>query len=448
MTKPSLAIRALSKWESAHPDYHRTLRGLLSVGAFVVAAKCVGMAKEIAVAARYGVSGIVDAYLLALTVSTWAPSVMISVGAAVLVPRLARLQSGARARAKFLAELNATAVILGTGLLMLTIFAAPWLVPWLSSGLSPASQAATLTMVLRMSPMALLVIGAGLLAIRLQASERHSYALAEAGPALGILLLVLLMPLGSGWRPLVWGTLLGAVLQIGWSGFTARRADGRLEGMSFGLSSPEWRGVYSALGVMTAGSLIASLVTPVDQMFAARLGDGAVAILGYANRLVALVTGLGAVTLARALLPVFSGAAVADQISRGYRQAKRWTWISFACGLVAIAVGWPSAPWIVGIVFERGSFDAGNTKQVVEVLRAFLFHLPFYFGGVVLVQWMLALGLFRRLLYVAMAAIVVKVVLNAALAGPFGIAGIGWSTGGAYAVSFLMQLALIRPGSR
>jgi peptidoglycan biosynthesis protein MviN/MurJ (putative lipid II flippase) len=150
--------------------------------------------------------------------------------------------------------------------------------------------------------------------------------------------------------------------------------------MLFGHSSPEWRGVYSALGVMIARSLIASLVTPVDQMFAARLGDGSVAILGYANRLVALITGLGAVTLARALLPVFSRAAVADQISRGYRQASRWTWISFACGLVAITVGWPSAPWIVGIVFERGSFDAGNTQQVVEVLRAFLFHLPFYFG--------------------------------------------------------------------
>lgn len=46
---------------------------------FVLLGKLAGAVKEMAVAYRYGVSGVVDAYQLAFTVVTWIPGTLVSV---------------------------------------------------------------------------------------------------------------------------------------------------------------------------------------------------------------------------------------------------------------------------------------------------------------------------------------------------------------------------------
>jgi peptidoglycan biosynthesis protein MviN/MurJ (putative lipid II flippase) len=186
------------------------------------------------------------------------------------------------------------------------------------------------------------------------------------------------------------------------------------------------------------------LQTPVDLIFAARVGEGSVAALGYANRIIALATGLGAVAIARSLLPVLSRAAAAGQLELGRLQARRWAWLMLAGGGLVAAIGWLIAPWAVSFLFERGSFTAGDTRVVTSILRASLPQLPFYFGGIVLVQWLAALGRFRQLLYVATAATVAKIGLNAILTAPFQTAGIALATSGMYALTFLMQLTMTR----
>ena len=439
--KQTWAERLPRKWRSAHPNHHRILRGLLSVGAFVMAAKLVAAAKEVAVAARYGVSGVVDAYLLAYTITTWLPTIVVSVGMSVLVPRLVRLSDEAN-RSRFVAELNCTMLILSVALCALTVVAGPWLVPWMSGGLSAASKALTRSMVAELAPLALLTLLAGFMSIRLQAIEHHGYALAEAAPAVGILVFVSLALPGSDPQPLLWGTLVGAAAQVAWTTRMTQRANGALGGLALRHRSPHWQGMYGALGVMAMGSLVLGLTTPVDQIFAARVGEGSVAALGYANRIVALATGLGAVAIGRALLPVLSNAVASREFELGRAQAVRWAWLMLLIGLVAAAVGWQLAPWGVSLLFERGSFTAADTRVVAHILRAALLQLPVFFGGIVLVQWLAALGQFRLLLYVATGAVIAKVALSAALIGPFGTAGIALSTAGMYLISFL-QLALV-----
>jgi peptidoglycan biosynthesis protein MviN/MurJ (putative lipid II flippase) len=414
----------------------------MSVGAFVILAKIVAAAKEMVVAAHYGVSGVVDAYLIALTISTWLPTIVVSIGTCVLVPKLVALTKGSTERKHFIAELNGTTATLAAFLVVLSALAGPWIVPWMMAGMSSANQATTRVMVLQLSPLALLTLAAGLMSIRLQASERHGYALAEAAPAVGILVFVSFALHGTDPGPLLWGTLAGTAAQAVWTSRMSRSAEGTLGGLSLRRTSLQWKGLYGALWIMGFGSLIMGLTVPVDQFFAARLGEGSVAALGYANRVVALATGLGAVAIGRALLPVLCNAVATGQTDLGRDQAVRWAWIALACGVVAAAVGWRLTPWGVALLFERGSFTASDTQVVSTILRASLVQLPFYFGGIVLVQWLTALGRFKPLLYVAVIAILSKILLNAALVGPYGTAGIALSTAVVYALSFFMQLGM------
>jgi peptidoglycan biosynthesis protein MviN/MurJ (putative lipid II flippase) len=442
--KPSRVDRSPRGWRAIHPNHRKILRGVLSVGAFVMAAKLVAAAKEIAVAARYGVSGVVDSYMLAFTIATWLPTIVVSVGTMVLVPRLVALPRGGSDRAGFLGELNGTVLMLGLALVAITAVAGPLLVPLMSVGLSSTSQAATRAMVIQMAPMALLTLAAGLMAIRLQSTERHSYTLAEAAPALGVLIFVSLSSMRSDPQPLVLGTLAGAAVQVVWCSRMSQRAEGTLGGLSLQHRSAQWAGMYGALSVMAIGSVAMGLTTPVDQLFAARVGEGSVAALGYANRVISLLTGLGAVAMGRALLPVLSDAAASGQFELGRTHAVRWAWLMLGAGSLTAAIGWKLAPWGVSLLFERGSFSAADTDVVARILRASLLQLPFYFAGIVLVQWISVLGRFRVLLYVAIAAIAIKAALNAALIHPFGTAGIALSTAAMYALSFLMQMAIVR----
>jgi peptidoglycan biosynthesis protein MviN/MurJ (putative lipid II flippase) len=185
------------------------------------------------------------------------------------------------------------------------------------------------------------------------------------------------------------------------------------------------------------------VTAPIDLAFAARLGEGAIATLGYANRIVGLIIGFGSVVVARALLPVLAGAAADGEHALGSRQARQWAGLLVGLGVAAVAIGWPLAPTAVALVFERGAFNAGDSRAVAHALRFGLLQLPFVFGGLALVQWIAASGRYGVLLAVACLALVVKITMNLLLIHPLGLAGLMAATAAMYAVSFLGQLAFV-----
>jgi peptidoglycan biosynthesis protein MviN/MurJ (putative lipid II flippase) len=416
---------------------------MLSVGAFVLAAKLVAASKEIAVAWRYGVSDTVDAYLLAFTIATWLPTMLWSVSTVVLVPRLVGLDSTS-GRGRFIAELNGTTLLLGVAATLVVLLVGPLAANLIAHQLEASTQALARSIAWQLAPLAVLTVGAGFLSIRLQSREKHGYAFLEAMPAAGILTLVLLSPDSWGVAPLVWGTLAGAALQTLLLARMTAAAEGGLGGVALKHQSPHWRTIYAALGITAVGQAIMSFTTPIDQVFAAQAGNHAIAILGYTNRIIALATGLGAVTIARAALPVLAAATAREGASASRRHALKWSWLMLAAGSLAAAVGWLLAPWCVALLFERGAFTADDTAVVASALRIGLWQLPFYFAGVVLVQWLAAVKRFALIVWASAAGIMTKLATALVLVPTIGLAGVLWSTVAMYATTLLVCYLVMR----
>lgn len=412
---------------------------MASVALFLVGAKLVAAAKEVAVAWRYGIGAEIDAYLLAYTVVTWVPVMVASVGAAVFVPRLVGLARGSRERERFASELNGTFVLIGSAAFVFSIVLGPPLVEFIAGELPDSTRRLAATLVVPLSPIAPLIVLASLAALRLQALERQAYTFLEAMPAVGILVFVVLAPSGSSIGPLIWGTVAGTVLQALWSARMLRGAEGSLGAVRFSHRSGNWSALYGAAGLMALGQLVLGFATPIDQYYAARSGAGAVATLGYASRVLSLAMGLGAVAIARALLPVLSEAKARGKLALGRRQALQWTSLMLGLGAAVVGLGWMLAPWVVALLFERGEFAADDTRRVVDALRIGLFQLPFFFSSIVLVQWIVALGNYRFLLLVAAGAIVVKVAFNEATVDTLGLHAVLWATTAMYAFSWALQ---------
>ena len=265
----------------------------------------------------------------------------------------------------------------------------------------------------------------------LLASARHISSLAEGVPAL--VLLIFIVVTGGRDFALTWGTVLGWSAQLllliallCWAGQWPRARWSR--------RSTHWEPLWTAVGVLAVGHTLASFYELVDNFFAAGLGEGAISLLSYANRLLGIATGLGATIIARATLPIFSDTYASRPTH--YRLLV-WKWVTFAAaaGVAGVILGWQLAPWAVRVLFERGAFDAADSLHVTQLLRIALLQLPAYFPGVVLAWGLAAAGAYRAIGTIAALNLVVKIAANAFLIDRYGLVGIPVSTAIMYGIA-------------
>ncbi len=426
-----------------HADHRRIALGASRVALFLLMGKAVGALKEMAVAWRYGVSDVVDAYQFTLTLANWLPLTLVGACSVVLIPALVRSrQGGSASHARFLGELQAWAWLLGAVVAGGLALAWPLVLRVAGQGLSPAVRDMSLLLILGFAPAALFTIWTGLSAARLRAHERHINTLLDSVPALMILIWVLAAPPGAGVLPLLWGTLLGYALQSVLQMRLARRADAVPVRPHLSRRAPQWSSLAAAAGIMLVGQLAMSFVGPIDQYTAAGLGQNANATLGYAARLLSLMIGLGAASVGRAALPVLADIQARGDAAHARTMALKWSVALLAIGALVVLIGWWLAPWVVSLLFQRGAFTAQDTAVVAHVLRWGLLQLPFYFGVLILVQLLASQNRYGWMAAIAVLNFLVKVWMNAVLAPRMGAAGIMLATSIMYALSYACYLGL------
>lgn len=436
MAKIFLKIRRhLANPES--PNWQIAL-GFFWVGLFVFVGKLAGAAKEMTIAWRYGISATVDAYVFVLNLISWPVSVWFSILTVVLLPLVAQLRGGApRELPRFHAELMGVTVLLGIAIGLFVWLGLPVLFRAGWAGLSGTSLQYALEMTGGLAIVGPLGIMISLFSAWLLAAGKHRNTLFEAIPALVLLLVLLLLP-SSIPEPLLWGTVAGYALHAGALGVSLYQSD-ELPAPRISQRSPAWQYFWASIGVMSLGQALSSMTNLIDQFLVAGLGEGALSTLNYANRILALILGLGATAISRATLPVFS--AVSTQDTKNLAElALRWTIFMFFFGAGVLLVSWLMAPWAVALLFERGAFSPDDTRTVVDILRYSLLQTVFYFPGLVLVS---VLAAQRRHFWIAVSGAVnlfCKVALAFFLVPIFGIRGVVLSTVLMYAISAALLL--------
>ena len=391
-------------------QHRKIAQGFLWVSLFVFLGKLAGAAKEMTIAWRYGVSETVDAYVFVFNLVSWPVSIWFSILTVVLLPLAARLRNDDPSELpRFRAELLGLTLLLGIGLGLLAWFALPEILQ--SSWLSFSSDAVKDALSMARGLVLLVPVGflISLFSAWLLAAGRHRNTLFEAIPAF-FLMVFLLMPSGVVSEPLLWGTVAGFALHMTALAVPLLRY-GELAMPAFVQRSPAWGAFWGGISIMALGQVLMSITNLVDQFFAATLGSGALSILSYANRILALVLGLGATAIGRATLPIFSEMQMHDS-DHAKRLALHWAKLMFGFGLVVSTVCWLIAPWMVGLLFERGAFSEENTREVYSVFRYGLLQIPFYMMALVFVSYMAAQKRYQVLLVSGGIGLAVKILAS------------------------------------
>lgn len=190
---------------------------------------------------------------------------------------------------------------------------------------------------------------------------------------------------------------------------------------------PGSREILRLLGPRTVGSAVYQLSVLVDTALASLsvvVGEGAVAALYYANRLVQLPLAVFGTASAQASLP-----SLAEQAARQDLAAFRATLVSVlrmvafvvlpsAAGLIVLAT-----PIVHGL-FERGAFDARATTQTAQALACYALGLLAFAASKILTGAFYALKETRVPVRLAMEAMGLNVLLSVVLMWPLKLNGL------------------------
>ncbi|NIS79926.1 MAG: murein biosynthesis integral membrane protein MurJ, partial [Anaerolineales bacterium] len=264
---------------------------------------------------------------------------------------------------------NLVIVILGL-VSLLASAAAPWLVRTiLVPGFEDPQQIQLTVSLLRTMLLSPTIFGvSGLLMATLNAHQHFALpALAPASYRIGLILGVVVLVPRIGIHGLAWGTVLGAVLHLSVQiPALVRRKPHYYP--SLGLRMPAVREVGRLMAPRLLGVAVVQLNFWVNTMIASGQPEGSLTALNFAFLLMIMPQAAIAQATAIAALPTFS-----TQYAQGKLDQMRASLVNTLRGVIFLAL--PASLGlillrrpIVGLLFERGAFDAQSTDQVAWAL--------------------------------------------------------------------------------
>ena len=340
-----------------------------------VLSRVLGLAREVAISARFGTSNEFAAYVAAfrlpdLAFLLFAGGALSSAYIPLYREALGR-NDPAAARAFCSTALNA--VIMAVGFFVVgVILLAPLIVPLFTPGFDSETRRLTVALlgIVAFSP--LFLAASEVLTATLH-TRRHFLL-----PALAPLLYNLAIVVGAVALALRWGifgvaagVVVGAVLHV-----LVQIPAFRAMGLGFSLTLdprlPELKRLIRSAAPRMAGLVAVHLsLMFITVTLASTLGEGMVAALHYAWILMMLPLGVFGMSVARAWFPRFAAAAVsgptpllARQLTAAMR-AVLFFLLPAAAGLMLFA------PLVVAALLERGEFDAASTDLTAWALLFF-----------------------------------------------------------------------------
>jgi putative peptidoglycan lipid II flippase len=194
------------------------------------------------------------------------------------------------------------------------------------------------------------------------------------------------------------------------------------------------------------GSAVYQLNLVVDTICASLghiVGEGSVAAIYYANRVVQFPLGVFGVALASVILPTMSGYAAGNDMEKLKRtlsfSLRSIFLVMLPCTVILLVLANP----IVRLLFQRGEFDSYSTRITAWALLFYAIGLFAYSGVKILVSSFYSLQDTVTPVKVAAVSLVVNATLNLILMWPLQVGGIALASAISAMVNYFMLYSML-----
>ncbi len=432
----SLLSRRVVGWFQGSVN-RRILGAALTVGTFSIVVKITATLKELAVAYRFGTGDVVDAFLIALLV----PQLVVNTVGASLTAAFTpvyisvRESEGTTAARRLFGSTTFASLVILVCLTLVMIIVMPLALRLLASGFSAQKLALARSLFFVLVP--IVVLNGALTMWSAVANAEHRFAAAALAPiCVPLVTLVAVLVAGGVWgiEALSVGTVLGFVCQCGLLAWVLFRHELPIIPRWFGVTV-SLRAVASQYLPMVAGAALMTASWAIGQAMAATLPAGSVASLNYGTKVAGMISEVGSMALATAVLPHFSVMVARREWGAVRKTVRAYARIIAVTAVPVTLMLIVLSPAIVRLLYERGAFTAIDTAHVAAIQGLYLLQVPFVMIGMLFVRLASSLQRNKILLIGAAITLPLNVLLNLLLMGRMGADGIALSTSIVYVVS-------------
>lgn len=291
----------------------------------------------------------------------------------------------------------------------------------------------------------ILLIGLAAYAMAVLNSLKSFVVSAFAPCFLNIAIIVCALLFGEGTMGLATGVLLGGILQLAVQVPLLYKKGLRVK-FNLCLQHPGVVQIRKLMLPRLVSSSIYQLNNFVDSIFgslAAVVGDGGVAVLYFAYRLIQFPIGIFSNAIAQAILPTFS-TQVLEIDQENLKKTLSWGLrVVFFVMLPVSALYMVLAGGIVLSLFGGGKFDFNSSRLTSDALFFYSIGLAAYGGTKILQSCFFALKDTVTPTKIAGLALLINIILNALLMFPLKIGGLALATSISGIISFLFLFFML-----
>jgi len=430
------------------------LKSIATVGGFTLISRALGFIRDILIAGVLGAGAGADAFFVAFKLPNLFRR-LFAEGAfsMAFVPMFAgQIEAKGKADAQQFAE-AALSILFWTllGFVIVVELAMPWVMMGLAPGFigNPAKFDLAVELTRITFPYLLLISLVSLMAGVLNSLGR--FAAAAATPILlNLCLIGAILGLANFTETpshaLAWGVAAAGVAQ----GIWLYAACGR-EGVWLRLPRPrltqEVKVLLKRMAPVAVGAGIYQINLVIDTVIASLLPTGAISYLFFADRVNQLPLGVIGVAVGTALLPLLSRQLRAGETQAANHSQNRALEISLLLTLPAAAALMVIAEPLIRVLFERGAFGLAESQATAAALAVYAIGLPAYVLVKALAPGFFARGDTATPVKISVACLLLNLVLNLLLMGPFQHVGIAMATAASsWLNAALLAYILLRRG--
>ncbi|NLG25573.1 MAG: murein biosynthesis integral membrane protein MurJ [Clostridiales bacterium] len=405
------------------------MRATLAVTLVVFLSKAFGFAREMIMASYFGTEAMMDAYKAAYSILYIPVLLFTSCITSTMVPMYTQaLGAGSMKRASRFASnvLNVFTVFSLWIAAAMYLLARP-LIHLVYNGFGGDKLALTVHLVRVMLPALPFIVVSIVLSSVLNARGKFVAAQLTGFPlSLSLIVAAMLFSGEVGVEAQAWGVVVAGLLQVA---VLLPFMHGMMRYSStFNLRDERFKKLLLLSGPAMFSMAINELSHMVDNMFASGLPDGSVSALSYSFTLITFLMGVLMVPLTTVVFSRMSGMAVRGDRKGIAAAVMQCTELLAMVALPIIAICIVLSPDIIRLAYQRGKFDEESVRVTAGAFGFFVAGLLAYGYRDLFNRAFHAIQNTAAPLAISAVGIVLNVVGDAALVGPFGANGLAAAT--------------------
>lgn len=422
-------------------------RGLLKtigvVSILTIVGQFANLGHEVVIAAYFGTSWVTDAYKMALVIPILLTLELTTIINAVTIPTFYKYRKSAGADAVFSSTFS-TILLFGLTLTLISFVFAPTIISVVARGFPPETQQLTTQLLRIASPGILLAIASLFLSNILNAYQRFALPSLQRLFLYGsILAAIWIMVPKLGINSAALGYALGFFLFV-LALIKAVSAQGLRYRVNASLKHPAVQSMIVLASPLLLFSVLNQFGVLVEKRVVSEFDTGTLSALDFAFKVSVVLINFIVIGINTVLYPTLSESALTED-QAGLRRVfdtllKALPAIILPISAILICLRTP----IIGLIFERGAFDALSTSKTATALLWYSMGLVGIGFVSAIPRFYQALGMNKTLVKVGAAIVVLNLALLLLLSSVLGYVGVALAT----SISALIHMTVLVSGIR